>query len=111
VPTPFSNPANLDPEEAFVAAVSSCHMLTYLFLASRQSFQVDRYDDEAEGTMAKDERGIPWVSDITLRPRIAYSGNKRPTAEDEDRLHHAAHEQCYIARSIKTRVKVERRAD
>jgi organic hydroperoxide reductase OsmC/OhrA len=110
VPAPFSNPANLDPEEAFVAAISSCHMLIYLFLASRQNFQIDSYDDEAEGTMAKNERGIPWVSDVTLRPKIAYSGNRRPTAEDEDRLHHAAHEQCFIANSIKTRVRVERRA-
>lgn len=111
VPAPFSNPANLDPEEAFVAAVSSCHMLTFLFLASRQNFQVDSYDDMAEGTMAKNERGIPWVSDVTLRPKIAYSGIKRPTADDEDRLHHVAHEQCFIANSIKTRVRVERSAD
>jgi organic hydroperoxide reductase OsmC/OhrA len=111
VPAPFSNPANLDPEEAFLAAVSSCHMLTYVFLASRQGFQVDSYDDEAMGTMTKNERGIPWVSDIALRPRITYSGQKQPTAVDEDHLHHSAHEQCFIANSIKTRVKVERPAD
>jgi organic hydroperoxide reductase OsmC/OhrA len=79
VAVPFSNPANLDPEEAFVAAVASCHMLTYLFLASRQNFQVDRYDDEAKGTMTKNEQGIPWVSDVALRPKIAYSGDYRPT--------------------------------
>lgn len=107
VPEPFSNPAHVDPEEAFVASVSSCHMLTYLFLASRQSFQIDSYDDEAVGLMTKNERGVPWVSAITLRPKIVYSGDKRPTPADEERLHHSAHEQCFIANSIKTVVNVE----
>jgi organic hydroperoxide reductase OsmC/OhrA len=108
VPPPFSNPANIDPEEAFVAAVSSCHMLTYLFLASRQNFQVDSYDDEARGIMTKNEQGVPWVSEIALRPRITYGGDKRPTAADEESLHHGAHEQCFIANSIRTLVRVER---
>lgn len=107
VPEPFSNPAHVDPEEAFVASVSSCHMLTYLFLASRQGFQLDSYDDEAVGMMTKNERGAPWVSSITLRPKIVYSGDKRPTPADEERLHHLAHEQCFISNSIKTVVKVE----
>lgn len=106
VPAPWSNPAHVDPEEAFVAAISSCHLLTYLFLASREGFQVDRYHDEAVGVMTKNERGIPWVSLVTLRPKIAYSGPKLPTSADEQRLHHLAHEQCYIANSIKTEVRV-----
>ena len=106
VPPPYSNPANVDPEEAFVAAVSSCHMLTYLYLASRQGFQVDDYQDEALGVMTPNERGIPWVSAVTLHPRIAYSGDKLPTPTDEEQLHHLAHEQCYIANSIKTQVTV-----
>lgn len=106
VPVPYSNPAYLDPEEAFVAAVSSCHMLTYLYLASRQGFQVDSYQDEAFGQMTKNEKGIPWLSSITLNPKIAYSGEKLPTAADEQRLHHLAHEQCYIANSIRTEVTV-----
>jgi organic hydroperoxide reductase OsmC/OhrA len=106
VPVPYSNPALVDPEEAFVASISSCHMLTYLYLASQQGFQVDSYHDEAVGVMTKNERGVPWVSSVTLHPRIAYSGGKRPTAVDEDRLHHAAHEQCFIANSIKTEVTV-----
>ena len=106
VPVPYSNPAHVDPEEAFVAAVSSCHMLTYLYLAGRQGFEVDRYEDEAVGTMSKNDRGVPWVSVVTLHPRIAYSGEKRPTPADEDRLHHLAHEQCFIANSIKTEVKI-----
>jgi organic hydroperoxide reductase OsmC/OhrA len=107
VPVPYSNPAFVDPEEAFVASISSCHMLTYLYLASQQGFQVDSYHDEAVGVMTKNDRGVPWVSSATLHPRIAYSGGKLPTAADEDRLHHAAHEQCFIANSIKTEVKVQ----
>lgn len=106
VPAPWSNPAGVDPEEAFVASLSSCHMLTYLYLASRQGFQVDSYEDEAVGVVTKDERGKPWLSVVTLRPRIAYSGDKRPTPEDEQRLHHQAHEQCFIANSVRTQVTV-----
>src|SRR5437899_9869772 len=79
VPAPYSNPAHVDPEEAFVAAISSCHMLTFLYLASRQGFQVDDYQDEAVGRVTKNERGVPWVSSVTLTPRIAYSGDKLPT--------------------------------
>jgi organic hydroperoxide reductase OsmC/OhrA len=106
VPVPWSNPANVDPEEAFVASISSCHMLTYLYLASRQGFQVDSYHDEAVGVMTKNEKGVPWVSSVTLHPRIAYSGAKLPTPADEEHLHHLAHEQCFIANSIKTQVTV-----
>jgi organic hydroperoxide reductase OsmC/OhrA len=106
VPTPWSNPANVDPEEAYVAAISSCHMLTFLYLASKQGFQVESYEDEAVGVMAKNEKGIPWVSRVTLNPKLAYGGEKLPTPADEDRLHHGAHEQCFIANSIKTEVVV-----
>jgi organic hydroperoxide reductase OsmC/OhrA len=106
VPVPFSNPAHVDPEEAFVASVSSCHMLTYLYLAGRQGFQIDSYHDEAVGVMTKNEKGVPWVSLITLHPQIVYSGDKLPAPADEERLHHAAHEQCFIANSIKTEVIV-----
>jgi organic hydroperoxide reductase OsmC/OhrA len=107
VPVPYSNPAYVDPEEAFVAAVSSCHMLTYLYLASRQGFQVDSYQDEAFGQMTKNAKGIPWVSSIKLNPKIAYSGEKLPSAAEEQNLHHLAHEQCYISNSITTEVTVE----
>lgn len=106
VPAPYSNAANVDPEEAFVAAISSCHMLTYLYLACQQGFQVDSYQDEAVGVMTRNERGVPWVSSVTLRPQIAYSGDKLPAPADEDRLHHLAHEQCFISNSIKTDVRV-----
>jgi organic hydroperoxide reductase OsmC/OhrA len=107
VPLPYSNPANVDPEEAFVAAISSCHMLTYVFLAYREGFQVDSYHDEAIGVVTKNEHGVPWVSQVTLRPKVAYSGARQPTPAEVDRLHHMAHEQCYIANSVKTRITVE----
>lgn len=107
VPAPFSNPANVDPEEAFVASISSCHLLTFVFLASRQGFVVDSYEDEAVGTMGKNERGVPWVSSVTLHPKIVYGSQKQPTPEDETKLHHQAHEQCFIANSVKTEITVE----
>ena len=107
VPVPWSNPANVDPEEAYVAAVSSCHMLTFLYLASKEGFQVDSYDDEAIGAMTKNERGTPWVSAVTLHPKIVYSGLKQPTPSQEKHLHHEAHEQCFIAQSIKTQITVQ----
>jgi organic hydroperoxide reductase OsmC/OhrA len=107
VPAPWSNPAHVDPEEAFVASVSSCHMLTFLFVAARQGFQVDRYDDEAVGVMTRNDKGVFWLSLVTLHPQIAYSGDTLPTPADEERLHHLAHEQCFIANSIKTEVVVE----
>jgi organic hydroperoxide reductase OsmC/OhrA len=106
VPAPWSNPACVDREEAFVAAISSCHMLTFLFLASKQGFQIDSYEDEAVGVMANNEKGVPWVSSVTLNPKIVFSGDKMPAPADEKQLHHLAHEQCYIANSVKTEITV-----
>lgn len=111
VPSPWSNPSHVDPEEAFVASVSSCHMLTFLFLAAKQGFQVDSYEDEAAGAMTKNEKGVPWISRVTLNPRIGYSGDKQPSPNDESELHHLAHEQCFIANSIKTEVVVQSRRE
>lgn len=107
VPAPWSSPSAVDPEEAFVAAVSSCHMLTFLWLAGRAGFTADSYEDAAVGSMSKNERGVPWVSTVVLRPKIQWSGDKLPTSDDLAKLHHDAHEQCYIAQSIKTEVTVE----
>ena len=107
VPTPWSNAANVDPEEAYVASIASCHMLTFLWLASREGFVVDGYEDEAIGEMTKNDRGLQWISRVTLCPRISWSGAKLPTAADVERLHHRAHEECFIANSIKTAVTVE----
>jgi organic hydroperoxide reductase OsmC/OhrA len=107
VPVPYSDPSLVDPEEAFVASLSSCHMLTFLFLAGRQGFQVDLYHDEAVGYMTKNDQGIPWVSSVTLRPKIKYSGAKTPSGKQEEELHHQAHHQCFIANSVKTEIKIE----
>ena len=108
VPAPYSNAAHVDPEEAFVAAIASCHMLTFLYLAFRHGFQVESYRDEAVGMMLENERGSRWVGAVTLRPRIRYGGDKWPTPEDEERLHHLSHEDCIIANSVRTEVTVER---
>ncbi len=109
VRVPLSDPANIDPEEAFVASLSSCHMLTYLHLARLAGFEVESYVDHAEGAMSKNAHGVPWVSHVTLAPEIVYRGDKRPTAEEEAKLHHGAHEQCFISQSVKTEVVVASR--
>ena len=106
VPAPWSNPANVDPEEAFVASISSCHMLTFLHVARLAGFQIESYADEAVGEMAKNERGVAWVAVVTLNPTIVYSGDKRPTHEQEAELHHKAHDGCFVSQSVKTDVKV-----
>jgi organic hydroperoxide reductase OsmC/OhrA len=106
VPAPYCDPANIDPEEALVAAISSCHMLTFLHVARQAGFQIDSYEDDAVGDMAKNERGIPWVAVVTLSPKIVYAGDKRPSHEQEAELHHKAHEGCFISQSVKTAVKV-----
>lgn len=107
VPVPLSNPAGIDPEEALVASLSSCHMLTFLFLAYKQGFQVESYVDDASGTLAKNERGIPWVNRVTLRPEVKFVGERRPNTEELARLHHDAHEQCFISNSVKSEIVVE----
>ena len=107
VPAPWSNAANVDPEEAFVAAISSCHMLTFLWFASRGGFVIESYTDDAVGVMTKNERGIPWVSSVVLRPRVTYAGT-HPSQEAEEEMHHKAHEACYIANSVKTTITVDR---
>ena len=106
-PAYLGNPAHVDPEEAFVASLSSCHMLTFLYVASKKGFVLDSYEDDAVGTMTKNERGSFWVSSVVLHPRIVYSGGKSPSREEEEQMHHAAHDQCFIANSAKTDVKVE----
>lgn len=106
VPVPMSNPAGVDPEEAFIASLSSCHMLTFLDLARRKGFTIERYRDEAVGHMTKNAEGAMWISEVILNPEISYSGDKRPTAQEAEDLHHAAHKLCFISNSVKTDVKV-----
>lgn len=105
VPVPLSDPAGVDPEEALVAAVSSCHMLWFLSLAQGAGFEVASYRDEAVGRMGKDDRGKIAITRITLSPDIAFTG-RQPTAEDLSQLHHEAHEKCYLANSIRGEVIV-----
>ena len=107
VPLPLSVAAAVDPEEAFVAALSSCHMLFFLSFAARDGFVVDDYRDEAVGTMARTAGGKLAMTRVTLRPRIRYGGGKRPTHAEEDALHDAAHEECFIASSVRTEVACE----
>ena len=106
VPLPWSNASHVDPAEAFVASVSSCHMLTFLYLAAKQGFVLTSYRDAAVGVMTKGPNGVPWISKITLHPELAFAGDKQPSAEELTTLHHHAHEQCFISSSIKTEVVV-----
>ena len=107
VPKPYSNAAAIDPEEAFVASLSSCHMLTYVWLAYREGIEVLSYEDEAVGHMTKNEAGVPWVSKVELHPKIRYGeAGKQPSRADEDRLHEAAHHDCFISQSVKSEITV-----
>jgi organic hydroperoxide reductase OsmC/OhrA len=107
VRVPLSNPDNVDPEEAYVASISSCHMLTFLYVACRAGFEVLAYEDQAVGHMTKNERGVPWVSSVTLHPRVTWGAAGRPAPEVEAKLHHDAHAGCFIANSINTEILVE----
>ena len=109
VPLPMSVAANVDPEEALVAATSSCHMLFFLSLAAQRGFIVDDYRDEAVGELGKNGAGRLAMTRIVLRPRIAFAGTP-PSPEALAALHHDAHERCYIANSLTAEVVVERAA-
>ena len=109
VPAPFSREDAVDPEEAFVAALSSCHMLTFLDLARRAGVVVTSYEDEAVGIMERIAPGKMAITKVTLRPRIAFAG-PAPDGAKLDELHHQAHELCFIANSVKTETTVEMRA-
>lgn len=106
VKLPLSKEDAADPEEMLIAALSSCHMLTFLDLVRRAGFVVDSYDDTAEGVMGKDDRGRFAVTKVTLNPKIVWSGGKSPTAEELDALHHKAHDLCFIANSFRGEVVV-----
>ena len=107
VPVPMSDPAALDPEEALVASVSSCHMLFFLSFAAKGGFVVDQYRDAAEGIMDKNAAGKMAMVRFILRPAVAFGGERAPTAAERGALHHAAHEHCYIANSLLADVIIE----
>lgn len=107
VPVPMSDSSAVDPEEAFVAALASCHMLWFLSLAAREGFRVDSYRDAATGTMGRDDRGRTVMRDVLLCPRVDFSGDILPTREQVGQLHHLAHEACYLANSVRCEVRCE----
>ena len=106
VPVPMSDPMGVDPEEAFVAALSSCHMLWFLSIAAERGFVVDHYEDHAVGTMARNEAGRRAMTRVVLRPDVAFGGAPLPTPDDVHAMHEQAHHECYIANSVKTEVVV-----
>ena len=107
VPAPWSSADAVDPEALFVAALSGCHMLTFLDIARRAGFRISAYSDHAEGVLARVAPGKSAVTRVVLRPDIAWMGDSRPTTEQLADLHHQAHETCFIANSVKTEVVVE----
>ena len=107
VKLPYSVAEAVDPEEALVAAVSSCHMLFFLAFAAQGGFTVDRYEDAAVGVMTKNERGKLFVSQVRLNPAVTFGGGKRPGEDAVAGLHHRAHEECFIANSVRSEVVVQ----
>jgi organic hydroperoxide reductase OsmC/OhrA len=100
----------VDPEEAYVASLSSCHMLTFLAICARKRIVVDRYDDDAEGKLEKGANGKLWVAHVTLRPRVEFAAGTIMNAQLLAEIHHKSHEECFIANSVKTDVAVEPQA-
>ena len=106
VPLPFSDENAIDPEEAFVAALSSCHMLFFLSLAAAKGFVIETYEDSAEGLLTKNENNRMVITEVALHPKIVFSGSILPSQEQIEKLHEEAHEKCYIANSVLTKVNI-----
>jgi len=106
VRVPLSDPSAVDPEEAFIASLSSCHMLFFLSFAAAQGFVVDSYEDQATGVMGRNEAGKMAMTVVTLRPKAVFAG-RQPSAEQLSELHHRSHDECFIAQSVKTDVRCE----
>ena len=109
VPLPYSSAEAIDPEEAFVASIASCHRLWFLSIAAKRGHRVDAYDDDAEGVMEKDADGRMSVTRTVLRPRVVFGGERIPSDADVAAMHDEAHHECYIANSVKTLIRVEPR--
>jgi organic hydroperoxide reductase OsmC/OhrA len=107
VPIPYSDPTAVDPEELYVASLSSCHMLWFLSIAAKAGFCVDEYKDAAEGVMEPNEAGQLVITNVTLRPACHFSGEAVPTAEQLDELHEKAHHACFLANSVRTQITIE----
>ncbi len=111
VRVPLSDPGGVDPEEALVASLSSCHMLFFLDFARRRGFAVDSYVDAAEGVMEKGSDGRLQITRVTLKPLIIFTGELRPTAADVEAVHHQAHDACFIANTVKSEIVIEGRCE
>jgi organic hydroperoxide reductase OsmC/OhrA len=107
VPPPWSEPVNVDPEQAFVASLASCHMLFFLSLAARNGHPVESYQDQAEGIMEKNAAGRGAITRVTLRPRINFGSDSIPDTQQVEDLHEAAHQRGFIANSVTTRITIE----
>ena len=107
IPPPWSDPAAIDPEEAFVAAIASCHMMSFLYVANQGGIEVVAYDDDASGRLTKNADGMRAITTVTLRPRVSYGDGSAPDAAGERALHDAAHAQCFIAHSVLSEIIVE----
>ena len=107
VPAPMSDPRAVDPEEAFVAALSSCHMLWFLDIAVRAGFRVESYEDAAQGRMGRNAAGKLVVDVVTLRPHARFAGERVPDAATLAALHHQAHEECFLANSVRCQIRCE----
>lgn len=109
VPAPWSESSYVDPEQAMVASLASCHMLFFLSIASERGFQVESYVDEAVGTLGRDSSGKISMTEVKLCPEVKFGGLNFPSEADVHAIHHSAHEQCFIANSVKSTIKIEPR--
>jgi organic hydroperoxide reductase OsmC/OhrA len=110
VPLPYSVEENVDPEEAFIASLSSCHMLFFLSIAAKKKWVIDSYKDQATGFLETNAEGKLAMTRVILDPIIRYSGHK-PSKEQETQVHHLAHQECFIANSVKTLIEIKERSD
>ena len=106
VPQPWSKPEHVDPEEAFIAALASCHMLFFLSIASEHGFEVNRYTDQAVGILTKNSEGKNAITEVTLKPRAVFAAATLPNPAELETMHHSAHEQCFIANSVTTKITI-----
>ncbi len=107
VPLPMSNASAVDPEEAFIASLSSCHMLWFLSIAAEKNYIVESYEDSAEGILGKNEDGKLAMTKVTLKPNVIFNSKTTLSREQVDELHHLAHEKCFIASSVKTKITIQ----
>ncbi|TRN20183.1 MULTISPECIES: OsmC family protein [Vibrio] len=107
VPLPLSVAENVDPEEAMIAALSSCHMLVFLSIAAKKRYVIESYEDQAIGTLAPNQEGKTALTQVVLRPKVIFSGEKQPSVEMLEKMHHQSHENCFIANSVKTEVTTQ----